>query len=76
MRQKRRGDDICTKSRVDNLSDGKKVWGGRKGRPETKEVLNETLGKVSGGREMDERKKVSAVQRCCERCGGAREIAP
>ena len=32
MRQKRRGDDICTKSRVDNLSDGKKVWGGRKER--------------------------------------------
>ena len=50
--------------------------GGRREREREREVLNETLGKVSGGREMDERKKVSAVQRCCERCGGAREIAP
>ena len=41
MRQKRRGDDICTKSRLDNLSSSKKVGGVG----ETKEVLNETLEK-------------------------------
>ena len=69
MRQKRRGDDICTKSGVDNLSDGKKKF---RGEGETKEVLNETLEKVSGSKGV-RRRAVERGRRGVQCCGERRD---
>ena len=49
MRQKRRGDDICTKSRLDNLSSGKKVGGRRGEEGGVKRNAREKVSKMGSG---------------------------